>query len=273
MRFLKFLPALLIVASTSFSSTVDESTKRFIYEITTPGVGRGTGFVINDSLLGYVLVTCKHVVQDKKGNYVDSILVRQNKLLSTGEAISDTNQFVIRLRVDGRLYLAEHPNPNVDLIMIPFLDFNIATPQDQYIVGLRSHFVLSKDLINKLGINEGTDVELIGFSLSSSLSWERAHYHFSRFGKVGLFTTDEFTLVVDSVPRTANYILLDMSTRPGDSGSPIFAHMGENSYLIGFLSARSEVMEFGIGYPVYYLYDLMKIIRDKFSAVLEKQKK
>jgi len=275
MKTLRFLFLFLIITSTSLSSTVDESMKRFICEITSPGVGRGTGFVISDSLLGFVLVTAKHVVQDTTGKYVDSILVRRNKLLSTGEVISDTNQFVLRLKVNGSMYFVEHPNPNVDLIMIPFLPLNTTLSPVEYLYGLPSRNVLKKDRIDELGINEGTDVELIGFSLSSSLflSKNSIHYHFSRFGKVGLYTTNEFTLVRDGKRITANFILLDMTTRPGDSGSPIFANIGKNTYLIAFLSAGSDVMEYGVGYPVYYLYDLMKIVRDKFLTTREEKKK
>ncbi|MCK4224503.1 MAG: trypsin-like peptidase domain-containing protein [candidate division Zixibacteria bacterium] len=274
MRFLRFFPILLIITSTSFGGCITESQKTFIYEITHLGPGGGTGFVISDSLLGFVLVTCKHIVQDSAGNFVDSVFIRQNKVLSTGQTVSDTTQFVLRLKVNGRRYLAEHSNSDIDLVMIPILSFNITKPPDGFLIGLPSYKILSKEEMSKLDINEGTDVELIGFSLSSSLIKDSTHYHFSRFGKIGLYTTNEFTLQIDSKRRTANYILLDMSIRPGDSGSPIFAHIDTNrTYLIGFVSATNIGREIGIGYPVYYLYDLIKIVSDKFRAALEEKKK
>jgi len=276
MKFLRFLFFLLIVCTStsfSFSSTIDESTKRSIYEIISPDLGTsGTGFVISDSLLGKFLVTCKHVVQDASGNYVDSILVRRNKLLPTGQAVSDTSRFVLRLKVDGRKYFAEHPNPGVDLIIIPFLaDFNTTISPNEPLYGQYSYVVLTKDIMHSLGIDEGTDVEVIGFSLS--LPDGNIHYHFSRFGKVGLYATNEFTLIIEGRPRTANYVLLDMTVRPGNSGSPIFGHINNNTYLIGFLSAYSSVMEYGIGYPVYYLYDLMTILKNEINTTTGPAKK
>jgi len=261
--FLVVLFSISILESTCLAKTLDEPTKRFIYEITSPGIGKGTGFTVSDSLLGFVLVTCKHVVQDKKGVYADSIYLRRNKLLPTGEAISDTSQFVVRLKAGGLQYIVEHPNPDVDLIMVPLLQSNTTLSANESPYGLYSRVVLSKERMKEKGIGEGTDVEVIGFSLR--LPKNRPHYHFSRFGNIGLYTTDEFTLIIDSIPRTANFILLDMTTRPGDSGSPVFAHIRDKTYLIGFISAASKEMEYGIAYPVYYLHDLMQIIRDKFK--------
>lgn len=276
MRYLKILSYVLVltsllITSTSVAGNIDESTKRAIYEIMSPGVGQGTGFAVSDSVLGYVLVTCRHVVQDKNGNYVDSVLVRRNKCLSPGEVISDTSQFILHLKVDGHIHLAEHPDPNVDLIMIPIRTYNTTLAPNESISGLISQSVLSEDEIKSLRISEGTDVELIGFSLP--LPKEGAHYHFSRFGKVGLYPSNGFTLIIDNRRKTANYILVDMTTRPGDSGSPIIVHNGDKSYLIGFLCAGSDVMEFGVVYPIYYLHDLMKVVRDKFSTASEKKTK
>ena len=252
-----------VVSSTCLASTIEETTKRFIHEIISPGIGTGTGFIIRDSLLGFVLVTCKHVVQDKKGNYADSIFLRRNKLLPTGQIISDTSQFLVRIKIDDSLLVTEHPNPDVDLVIIPLWLNNTTLSEKEFLYGQNSRVVPSKEEMRKQNIPEGTDVEVIGFSLR--IPSDRHHYHFSRFGKVGLFTTDEFTLIMDSIPRTANFILLDMTIRPGDSGSPIFAHIADTTYLLGFISATSKVMEYGIGYPAYYLYDLMKILRDKLK--------
>jgi len=264
---------LIFITSTSFGNSIDQSGREAIYEVIAPGLGYGTGFVVYDSLLGSVLVTCKHVVKDTKGNYVDSILVRRNKLLQAGQTVSDTSKFVVRLKVKGRLYLVEHPNPNVDLVMILILrSFNTTLSPREPIIGFDSRSVLSKETMSQIGIKEGTDVELIGFSLSSSLSPNTAHYHFSRFGKIGLYTPQDLSLVIDKKLITANYILLDMVIRHGDSGSPIFARIANREYLIGFTTGFSPATEYGIGYPVYYLYDLMKVVKEIFSAFLKQIK-
>ena len=167
-----------------------------------------------------------------------------------------------------------HLNPNVDLVMILILSgFNTTLPSSESIVGFSSSSVLSKETMSQIGIKEGTDVELIGFSLSRSLSPNTIHYHFSRFGKIGLYTPQDLSLVIDKKLVTANYILLDMVIRPGDSGSPIFARIANREYLIGFTKGFSPATEYGIGYPVYYLYDLMKAVKEIFSAVLNQIKK
>jgi len=265
---------LIFITSTSFGNSIDQSGRGAIYEVIAPGVGSGTGFIVNDSLLGSVLVTCKHVVQDTTGNYVDSILVRRNKLLPSGQTVSDTTKFVVRLKAKNGFYLVKHPNPNVDLVMILILSgFNTTLPSSESIVGFSSSSVLSKETMSQIGIKEGTDVELIGFSLSRSLSPNTIHYHFSRFGKIGLYTPQDLSLVIDKKLVTANYILLDMVIRPGDSGSPIFARIANREYLIGFTKGFSPATEYGIGYPVYYLYDLMKAVKEIFSAVLNQIKK
>lgn len=269
MKFLGFLVLFLLLTSTSLAATttVSESLKVCIYEIYNPVVEeRGTGFTLSDSVLGFVLVTCKHVVQDAKGDYVDSIFLRRNKLLADGETISDTSQFVVRLKIGEGFYFAKHPNPDVDLVMLPIAGWNTTLLAGESPYGLYSQVVLNKEKMDKIGIREGTDVEVVGFSFSGLLPRNRSHYHFSRFGKIGLYTTDKFTLKIDKEMKTANFVLLDMSTRKGDSGSPVFAYINENRYLIGFLSAVTPGMEYGIAYPVYYLHDLIKVMKDKFRA-------
>lgn len=276
MRYLRALSYTLIIislfiTSNSLAESTPDSTKNVIYEIISPTSKLGTGFIISDSLLGNLLVTCKHVVQDTQGNYVDSIFVRRNKFLPSKEAISDTSKFVVRLKIDGLQYLAEHPNPNVDLVMIPLLTRNTTLLPQERLLRWYSRTVLSKEEMKVIRLSEGTDVEVIGFSLG--LPQTISHYHFSRFGKIGLYTSNEFPILIDNKLRIANFILLDMTVRPGDSGSPVIAHIGGQSYLIGFLAASSNEMEFGVAYPVYYLYDLMKVIKDKYSTLLEKTKK
>jgi len=272
MKYLKFLLLLFIITSTSFPKTINESTKSFIYEIVSPNLGGGTGFAVTDSLLGPFLITCKHVVQDSIGNYIDSVFVRRNKMLPTGQIVSDTSAFILRLKVKGHSLFVEHPNPDVDLIMIPLSSLNTTISSNESLPRLYSRFVLSKDQIAELGLDEGTTIELIGFALSPALSPNTTHYHFSRFGKIGLYTTNEFTLLINKKFKTANYILLDMIIRPGDSGSPIFAHIDSNVYLIGFVAGYSPKREYGIAYPVYYLHDLMKAVRDTLSILLKQEK-
>lgn len=269
MKSLSFLVLFFLSTSISLATTVSDTIKMSIYEVCSRADGQttGTGFVLRDSLLGHMLVTCKHVVQDSNGHYVDSIFVRRNRLLPTGEAVSDTSEFVVRLKLDGKSYIAEHQNPAVDLVMFPVALWNTTLSPGDLIGCLYSKSVLNKERLSKKSIDEGLDVEVIGFSFSSlSLPKNKPHYHFSRFGKIGLYTPDESTLMINGKPKTANFILLDMTIRPGDSGSPVVAHGDNSAFLIGFISATAITMEYGIAYPVYYLYDLMDSIRGKIRT-------
>jgi hypothetical protein len=268
MKFLISLAVFLLLTSTSLATTVSDMIKMSVYEIYNPAVkASGTGFIVKDSLLGNVLVTCKHVVQESNGNYVDSIFVRRNRFLPTGEAISDTSKFVVRLKADGNSYLVEHPNPDVDLVMLPVAYWNTTLSSGDSFGVIPSSSVLDKDRLNKKGIDEGFDVEVIGFSFSwAMLPENKFHYHFSRFGKIGLYTPDEVTLIIDKRYKTANFILLDMSIRPGDSGSPVVVYANKTPYLMGFIAATQMRMEYGIAYPVYYLYELMDRMKTKIRT-------
>ena len=246
-----------------------EEDKLAIFEIVQPTLQVGTGFVIRDSLLGSVMVTCKHVIQDSAGEYYDKVLVRRNKMLKTKQVISDTNSFYLFLKSpdkaqNEREFFYPHPDADIDLVVIPLYYLNKSLNKFKPIKHFGPELLLSKEGLAEKGINEGTDVEIIGFSLSSSFFMDRIHYHISRFGKVALFTTEDFQLSINGQIQTANYMLLDISARLGDSGSPILAHIGDKRYIIGMITALSPDIQYAIGYPSYYIYDLLHSIHQEY---------
>lgn len=269
-HFIMIFLILCLFANNGLSQDFKEEDKRCIYEIETPAGKLGTCFAITEKSLGKFgnfIVTCRHVIKDSNGNYVDSIYLRKNKLLSSGQVVSNTSKFVIKLKMREVPLYIEHKNPDIDLIMILLLPgINISINPNEYYFRFNSSYLLSKDEIGSMNINEGIDVEIIGFSLSKSLLYNGNHYHYSRFGKIGLYTTDIFTLKIDNILRTANFILLDMPIRGGDSGSPIIAHINGKLHLLGFVSGYSPLIEYGIGFPSYYILDLlenMRLVLDK----------
>lgn len=257
------MPAIVHAQYTSY-----EEDKLAIFEIVQPDERVGAGFAVKDDILGQVLVTCKHLIKDSSGDYYDKIFVRRNKLLKTRQAVSDTSGFYLFLKSENggndsaRQFFYPHPDPNIDLVIIPFYylgqSLNIYKP----ILYFEEEMIKSREELDSLGINEGSDVEIVGFSLTSALFSDKIHYHISRFGKIALYTTDIFPLMIDSVLRSANYMLLDISIRPGDSGSPILAHIGNKRHIIGMVIGLSPDIEYGIAYPSHYITEFLSQIKE-----------
>jgi hypothetical protein len=214
-----------------------------------------------------MLVTCRHVISDSTGRFYDSLLVRKNVLLPSGQIFADTNEFVVRLLSGATVFVMEYPQPDVDLVIVPLLPENSSGQADSMITCLPVKSILGRDSLEKLGVGEGLDVELIGFSLSSSLSPGSIHYHFTRFGKISLYNSQDLTLPINGEKRTAHFILVDLNARPGDSGSPIFAQIGGKTRLIGIVTAMSQSLDYAIGYPVYYLEDLLQILHGRMEIM------
>jgi hypothetical protein len=269
MAILRTLILVIILPVLAHGQTSREEDKLSIYEIVQPDGFFGTGFMIEDSLMGQLLITCRHIIQKENGEFFDKIFVRKNKLLKTKQVISDTIGFFVYLKdkKDGktRRFFYSHPDPNIDLAIIPLVhpDQPIKTRRPVYTFD--ADLILSKQGLDSLGIEEGTDVEIIGFSLTNSLYIDRINYHFSRFGKIGLFTTDDFELTIDEKPRQANFMLLSMSVKIGDSGSPIIAHIGDSRFIIGIVTAVVPDIAYGVGYPSYYIYDFLQEVREDYK--------
>jgi hypothetical protein len=263
MKSVLLLTILLILPVGSLAQTFDEEHKLSIFEIMQPDGYFGTAFVINDSLLGKVLLTCKHVLQDSSGDYFDYVFMRKNKLLSSRQVVSDTAVFVLHLKDKNTRLYYEHPNPNIDLVAIPLDAPHKTLRSIGPIIAFDGHLIMDKRALTYVGIDEGTEVEIIGFSLTTMIPFDNINYHTSRFGKIALYTSDDYTLSIDGEKTTANFILLDVSIRPGDSGAPIIANIGQRSFFIGLVAALMPDTEFGVGYPSHYIHDFLMSLRNK----------
>jgi hypothetical protein len=269
-RFISLFCLLWLLAATGQAQYIShEEDKLAIFEIVQPDDRVGAGFAVKDDILGQVLITCKHLIQDSCGNYYDKIFVRRNKLLKTKQAVSDTSGFYLFLKSvnnnngEEKHFFYPHPDPNIDLVIIPFYYLGQSLNRYKPIFHFEEEMIKSLEELDSLGINGGLDVEAVGFSLTSALFSDKIHYHISRFGKIALYTTDVFPLMIDSVLKTANYMLLDISIRPGDSGSPILAYIGNKRHIIGMVIGLSPDSEYGIGYPSHYIDDLLKSVKEK----------
>jgi len=272
MAIIRTIILVVILPILALGQTSREEDKLSIYEIVQPDGFFGTGFMIEDSLMGQMLITCRHIIQDENGDFFDKIFVRRNKLLKTKQVVSDTVGFYVHLKDkengETRNLFYSHPDPNIDLAIIPVIHPDQPLKNRKPTYGFDSRLVLSRMGLDSMGVEEGTDVEIIGFSLTSSLYIDRINYHFSRFGKIGLFTSDDLELTIDKQPRKANFMLLSMSVKIGDSGSPIIAHIGGRRYIIGIVTAVVPDIAYGVGYPSYYIYDLLEQIRADYIEKL-----
>jgi hypothetical protein len=229
----------------------------------------GTSFLMSDDSLGRFLITCRHVIQIDSGRFADSIFLRLNKRISGDRFTSDTTRLVILLRDGNTVWYALHPDSNIDLVAIPLIvGSNTGSESARSLPALRTKVLLSREEFESSDITEGTEIELIGFAISSTL-FDRSQYHypFSRFGRIGLYPGLPFPVRIDQNIRIANFILLDMVLRPGDSGAPILAMLGSSTRLIGFAAATSNSMEYGVAYPIYYVYDLIESLKASAANV------
>lgn len=249
MSIIRVLIIFCLFETVCFCQGLQEELKGFIYEINIPTIAKGnipkirtgTCFVINDSICGFMLATCRHVLQDDSGFYYDKIMVRQNNLLRQGDIISDTSKFQVLLKKDEHNYYIEDDDSSIDLVIVLLKNENVTAPHNNTLAGIKSKKIIDKVQFDILNLSEGVNVELIGFSLSSSLYNDKPHYHFSRFGQIGLLTGNKFTLKIDHKLKTAEFILLDMIVRPGDSGSPIISTINGSKIITRYYSRHVTI--------------------------------
>ncbi|MGB2805707.1 MAG: trypsin-like peptidase domain-containing protein [Candidatus Zixiibacteriota bacterium] len=265
----------LIATHVVFGQSLAEFDKRSIVRIETPN-GLGTGFVLSDTSLGYFLVTNKHVLQSRKTQqYFDSVFVRKNELSMQGKVIATEQKGTLYLSFEDRTLYFEHQDPNVDLVFVslgsfPVGDTSVLNPTNysQWLFAFTMDMVADRQDMKRLSIRDGTPVQIIGFSFMAS---QRPQFHISRFGHVALFSNERLTFRVtrprdDSVytgPISAEWLVLDITSRPGDSGGPVLALMPgtHHAWLIGLVQAGSELNEFCLAHPSYYIHDLVDSVR------------
>ena len=269
----------LIATHVVFGQSLAEFDKRSIVRIETPD-GLGTGFVLSDTSLGYFLVTNKHVLQSRKTQqYFDSVFVRKNELSEEGKVIATDKKGTLYLTYENRKLYLEHEDPNIDLVFVTLGSFQVAdttvlnpSNYSKWLFAFTMAMVADRQDMKRLSIRDGTPVQIIGFSFMTS---QRPQFHMSRFGHVALFSTEKLTFRVtrqrdDCVcvePVSAEWLVLDITSRPGDSGGPVLALLPGTgqAWLIGLVQAGSELNEFCLAHPSYYIHDLLDLVRKKLG--------
>ncbi len=276
MRTLVILMVTLFFHTAAFAAyALPEKDKRAIVRIETPE-GLGTGFLVTDSTLGLFLVTNKHVLQSQDGShYFDSVFIRKNILDQAGKVLATDERSTVLLRYMGQnLYIA-HPDSNIDIavvqlgsLLIGQTIFDNPINPPEWFFSNKSSRLASRDDMKRLCVADGTDVEIIGFSF---LTTQRPQFHIARFGHVSLFSDEKLTFKLqrkkgDCIcyePSTAEWIVIDITSRPGDSGGPVFAFDTTHGdiWIIGIVQLGSDIEEVCLAQPSYYILDLMAAIK------------
>src|SRR6185437_9126978 len=171
----------------------------------------GTGFFVglkdkNDTTRSFIfLVTAKHVIQERDGRYVKSILLRMNT--------KDSVRYVyVPINTDGiekDIFISSDSTVDLVCISIEFKDY---TKYEFKIIP--TEYFISRNEYQK--IPEGTEVFFTG--LFTSHIGEKHNFPIFRFGHVALVTDEK--ILFNGMKR--EMAIVETSTYGGNSGSPIF---------------------------------------------------
>jgi hypothetical protein len=184
----------------------------------------GTGFFASvksdppaPGLYGY-LVTARHVLLKPDGTYYPKILVRLNKLQGDADFVG------IDLTEDGHSTVYTHPDPTVDIAVIPAFpkesvyDFKV----------IPEEMLTTKESFSQLNIREGSDTFFVGLFLP--YYGEQRNIPIVRFGRVAMLPDDRIPWKTDPAkpPQLVQTYLIDTRTYGGNSGSPVFFYLGSD---------------------------------------------
>lgn len=153
------------------------------------------------------LVTAKHVLRDKNGEYYNSIYIRLNK------KNGDSEMGELSLKDRGIVFF--HKDFDVDLAVIPFLpdqnkfDFKI----------LPSELLTTKEMFKKYDIEEGDEMFFTG--LFTPYVGAKRNYPVFRFGRLAMVTDEKIPVNGDLV----DIYLMETQSFGGNSGSPVFFYL------------------------------------------------
>ena len=273
---LAFILFLAVVSSSprfSFGQrSIGESSKEPIVRLETPDSTMATGFIINDPLTRVYLITNKHVIRSTKTNdYYDDIRIRNNVVSANGKITATEEKSKLYLKLKGKRLFLEHEDPGIDLVIIQL--GNIRIDSNLVIQNPVGHFpalafnidnFVTRSIMDSLNIRDGTQIEIVGFSFEVA---QKAQFQISRFGHIALFPREKMTLnwLVPNTqpgiyqPITTEWMVIDVTSRPGDSGAPVFAVLpySRQGWIVGIVEGGSDLNEFCLAQPSYYITDLV----------------
>ena len=187
----------------------------------------GTGFYIGreikDSQYHVFLVTNKHIIKDKDQLY--SRFKKNNGILYTE---------TIPLIANGEKCYSEHPDPNVDVVVIHINGKYISDNNvDFNFIDIDNEAVSTREFMSEGGC-DGTGVFMLGYPMG--MTSIDSNHPICRYGCVARL--DEKEII------SRKNILLDIQNFPGNSGSPIF--IKPEAYSLEGTKAFSRSVLYGI---------------------------
>jgi hypothetical protein len=181
---------------------------------------RGTGFFVGlraenkeripsdqpnaSGIIHAYLVTARHVLQDKQGNFLKEVFIRMNKLDGASE--------MLRLSID-ELGVYTHNEKEVDLAVIP----TRPDPGEFAVAVIQEESLATKEKISEMGIGEGDDVIFVG--LFTHHIGKVRNQPILRFGKVALIPEEK---VQSNINTLEDLYLMECQSYAANSGSPVF---------------------------------------------------
>jgi len=266
--FLAFSCLLVLAKQGHCVEGLPEADKRTILRLQTTEGNLGTGFLLVDSTVGYFIITNKHVVWScSTGTYFDSVYMRPNTM-SDGRVVAKSERLTVHLRRHGQDLFEAHPDKAVDLILIRVGNLVDSTGMFQNPPGFgvlhafEMSLVADRSDFDRLGIRDGTEVQVIGFSFQVR---QGDQFHVSRFGHISVSPGMEFSIGITPPCgdrpelQRSDWVVLDLTSRSGDSGGPIYAFPRRGGgRLVGLVQAVNQSEELCFGVPSYRIHELLR---------------
>ena len=186
----------------------------FIFENRNPLIALGTGFFVGiQTEFGdaVYLITAKHVLENKSGNLIDSILYRLNT--------KNGSSSYIQLDLQDHVLLT-HPDNDVDLIAI----LQYPPPEEYDYLIISENYFTNDKILSEKNIKEGSKVFYPGLftGIYSDFYQEQRNYPILRFGAISFLSTEKISFIERKVRKSAYLYMIESLSIGGFSGSPVF---------------------------------------------------
>lgn len=159
------------------------------------------------------LVTARHVILDHAASAMEPLWVKFN-LLQTSSSDAPAREYAVALTDErGRPTWQAHPNPTVDLAIIPINGPQLRSEGARFDFFRSDKDVLSRARAKQIGLSEGDGIFVLGFPMG--LVGPGQEYVVVRQGAIARVRD-----TLDS-PSTVTSFLVDSFVFPGNSGSPV----------------------------------------------------
>lgn len=204
-------------------------------------VPNGTGFFVgvkneeNTNVYNVYLVTSKHVLQDEKGNYFPSIVIRLNKLDGTSQ--------LIKIELNKNIEIFTHTDEDIDIAI-----FNCVPDQKVFdFKFIQDDLISTNEIVEKNEIAAGDEVFFTG--LFTSHLGQKRNQPIVRFGRVALISDEKIEWKEKDKPaKLFDLYLLECQSYGGNSGSPVFFQ----------LNPLRKPGQLSLGGPIIFLAGIMK---------------